>query len=294
MAFVTRFAVLLALAGLSPTRAEDPAPAKIDFNRDVRPILSNNCFQCHGPDEKVRKGEAPPRHPRRGDRARPSCPASRTQSELIQRVAQRTSRRGDAAGEDRQEAHAARGRDPDAVDQGGGEVRVHWAYVKPVRPAVPASPETRGWVTQPDRSLHPRPAGEGRARAAARGRPVRPRPPRRARPDRPAADAGGGRRVRRRQVAGRLREARRPAAGEAGVRRTLGADVARPGPLRRLAPATPTTRRGPSGSTATTSSTRFNANMPFDQFTDRAARRRPAAEPDRRSNSSRPRSTATR
>src|SRR5688500_1956477 len=35
-----------------------PATAQtVDFNRDVRPILSNNCFACHGPDEKVRKGE---------------------------------------------------------------------------------------------------------------------------------------------------------------------------------------------------------------------------------------------
>ena len=34
-----------------------PQPGKIDFNRDVRPILSNNCFACHGPDEKVRKGD---------------------------------------------------------------------------------------------------------------------------------------------------------------------------------------------------------------------------------------------
>ena len=31
--------------------------ADIDFNRDVRPILSDNCFACHGPDEHERKGE---------------------------------------------------------------------------------------------------------------------------------------------------------------------------------------------------------------------------------------------
>src|SRR5215213_6330072 len=44
------------------TAAAAPAPAankskKIDFNRDVRPILSDNCFRCHGHDPGHRKAE---------------------------------------------------------------------------------------------------------------------------------------------------------------------------------------------------------------------------------------------
>src|SRR4051812_37497688 len=31
------------------------APPPVDFNRDVRPVLSDNCFQCHGADEKHRR-----------------------------------------------------------------------------------------------------------------------------------------------------------------------------------------------------------------------------------------------
>ncbi|PAW83875.1 MAG: hypothetical protein B9S33_12870 [Pedosphaera sp. Tous-C6FEB] len=47
-------AVALGLATATPASA---APRKIDFNRDIRPILSDNCYACHGPDEKARKSK---------------------------------------------------------------------------------------------------------------------------------------------------------------------------------------------------------------------------------------------
>ena len=32
-------------------------PEKIQFNRDIRPLLSGNCFYCHGPDPKHREAD---------------------------------------------------------------------------------------------------------------------------------------------------------------------------------------------------------------------------------------------
>jgi mono/diheme cytochrome c family protein len=37
--------------------AQTPAADNVEYNRDIRPILRENCFACHGPDSAARKAE---------------------------------------------------------------------------------------------------------------------------------------------------------------------------------------------------------------------------------------------
>jgi hypothetical protein len=49
-------AVLLTVAMVATTQAAPPA-GKINFNRDIKPLLTHRCFTCHGPDEAERKAD---------------------------------------------------------------------------------------------------------------------------------------------------------------------------------------------------------------------------------------------
>ncbi|MFO0917847.1 MAG: PSD1 and planctomycete cytochrome C domain-containing protein [Planctomycetaceae bacterium] len=57
MRLAVLMAVPAALAFVGGASAEQSLPEAIEFNRDVRPILSDNCFFCHGPDKNKREAD---------------------------------------------------------------------------------------------------------------------------------------------------------------------------------------------------------------------------------------------
>src|SRR5205823_14856078 len=53
-----RMTLLLCVALFLPAaKATAAAPTTIDYSRDIQPILSDNCYHCHGPDDKARKAK---------------------------------------------------------------------------------------------------------------------------------------------------------------------------------------------------------------------------------------------
>jgi hypothetical protein len=114
--------------------------AEPDFDREIRPILSDVCFQCHGPDEAKRKGDL------RLD-TREGI-AGLNEGELLKRI---TSTDPDekmpppAAGGYLKGNHIAALRGWIAA---GAAWKPHWSFVAPSRPKIPAVSRP-DWVRNP-------------------------------------------------------------------------------------------------------------------------------------------------
>src|SRR5436309_494449 len=120
----------------------------IEFNRDVRPILSENCFACHGHDKNQRKAKL-----RLDDREvalerEAIVPGKPDASKLIQHIFStdpdeimpppKTHKMLTAAQKDLLKRWIA----------AGAEYEPHWAYIKPKRFAVPETRDKK-WPHNP-------------------------------------------------------------------------------------------------------------------------------------------------
>jgi hypothetical protein len=131
----------------SPPKAA-AEPAKIDYNWDVRPILSDNCYRCHGPDAKARMADM--RLDQRDSAyAKAIVPGKPEESKLIARItaANPAMRMPPPRASSKPLTPAEVAILTEWVRQ-GAEYKPHWAYITPVKTAPPAVAE-EGRATNP-------------------------------------------------------------------------------------------------------------------------------------------------
>ena len=134
--------------GSEPAAAGFGRDAKVEYNRDVRPILSDNCFYCHGPDDAKRKGKFRLDERESAVAKGAIVPGKPADSTLVDRI--QTADPDDVMPpvESHKNMTAAQ---KDVLKRWvaqGAEYQPHWAFIAPVRPPVPQV-KTAGWVAQP-------------------------------------------------------------------------------------------------------------------------------------------------
>src|SRR5438045_1424157 len=138
---------------LSVTAAEPPIPARVEFNRDIRPFLSDTCFHCHGPDAKARKAAL--RLDLRAEAMKPAesgetpiVPGKPALSEAARRVL--TNDKDDLMPPPKaNKPLTARQKElfKRWIEQ-GAEYQVHWSYAVPVKEKIPSGANAVDFLVQ--------------------------------------------------------------------------------------------------------------------------------------------------
>jgi len=135
----------------------------IDFNRDIRRILSDNCIRCHGPDANDRQGSKASKGGLRLDLREAAIapiddyaaivPGQPEKSELYARIT--TNDENDVmppTESGKKLTEREKGLVKAWIEQ-GAPYSQHWSYVPPVRPALPTVSDAKWPVTPIDRFI---------------------------------------------------------------------------------------------------------------------------------------------
>ncbi|HUF63151.1 MAG TPA: DUF1553 domain-containing protein [Verrucomicrobiales bacterium] len=148
----------------------------VDFNRDIRPLLSNNCFLCHGPDAAERKADLRLDTPEGAREERDGVvaivPGRPESSELARRI--RAENPGDRMPPSKSGKSLTKS-EQELLEQWireGAPYATHWSYVKPVRPPIPAVRDSRWPKTAADHFILARLEAEGLGPSPEADRPL--------------------------------------------------------------------------------------------------------------------------
>ena len=149
--------------------------AKLDFNRDIRPILSDNCFACHGLDAKKRKADlrldVPEGAYRKTDEGTQAVkPRDVNGSELWKRIITTDEDDLMPPPESHKKLTDAQKATLKRWIEEGAEYKPHWSFIN--RRAAARSRDLKSQISnlKSDRRLHPRPARSAKGSRRSRRR----------------------------------------------------------------------------------------------------------------------------
>lgn len=121
---------------------------QLDFNRDIRPILSENCFYCHGQDGNKRQAELRLDVREAAVHAGAIVPGNVQKSSVISRIRSQDPEQLMPPSKSNRRLSEEQKKTLELWIQQGANYQTHWAYVAPVRPPEPQVSNV-AWVRNP-------------------------------------------------------------------------------------------------------------------------------------------------
>ena len=122
-----RRCLLATSLGLGLVLASSGGAQELSYNRDIRPILSKNCFACHGPDKAARKAKM-----------RLDVPGKAETAPITERITSKDRREVMPPPNSGKSLTPAQIELLEAWASSGAAYEKHWAFDRPIRPRLPA------------------------------------------------------------------------------------------------------------------------------------------------------------